>query len=52
MSAPVFTQQNSLEKVSGIVKRVTFHSIETGWTVLKISPFDRPLLEVAVTVQQ
>jgi exodeoxyribonuclease V alpha subunit len=48
----VFTQQNTLEKVSGIVKRITFHSIETGWTVLKISPFDQPLQEVAVTVHQ
>jgi exodeoxyribonuclease V alpha subunit len=52
MSSPVFTQQNTLEKVSGIVKRITFHSVETGWTVLKVSPFDRPLQEVAVTVHQ
>jgi exodeoxyribonuclease V alpha subunit len=52
MPSPVFTQQNTLEKVSGIVKRITFHSVETGWTVLKISPFDRSLLEVAVTVHQ
>ncbi len=52
MPSSVFTQQNTLEKVSGIVKRITFHSGETGWTVLKLSPFDRPHEEVAVTVHQ
>jgi exodeoxyribonuclease V alpha subunit len=52
MSSSVFTQQNTLEKVSGIVKRITFHSVETGWTVLKVSPFDRLHEEVAVTVHQ
>lgn len=41
-----------LEKLSGIVKRITFHSPESGWTVLKISPFDRPGDEVPVTVYQ
>ena len=50
MSSSVFTQQNTLEKVSGIVKRITFHSVETGWTVLKVSLFDRSHEEVAVTV--
>lgn len=52
MQSKVFTQQNTLEKLSGIVKRITFHSVETGWTVLKISPFDQPLLEKTVTVHQ
>ena len=41
-----------LEKVSGIVQRITFHSPETGWTVLKITPFDRPSEEIPVTVHQ
>lgn len=40
------------EKLSGIVKRVTFHSAETGWSVLKITPFGRIQEEVAVTVHQ
>ncbi len=48
----VMTNANALEKLSGIVKRITFHSLETGWTVLKINPFDRPLLEVAVIIHQ
>ena len=40
------------ESISGIVKRVTFHSAETGWSVLKITPFDKPQEEIAVTVHQ
>lgn len=41
-----------LDKLSGIVKRVTFHSAESGWSVLKINPFQRPDEEIAVTVHQ
>lgn len=40
------------EKLSGIVTRVTFHSQDTGWSVLKVSPFDHPNEVVAVTVHQ
>ncbi|WKN31083.1 AAA family ATPase [Porifericola rhodea] len=45
-------QSPALEKLSGIVKRVTFHSAETGWSVLKVSSFARPHEEIAVTVHQ
>lgn len=41
-----------LERLTGIVARITFHSPETGWTVLKVAPFDRPGDEVAVIVHQ
>lgn len=51
MQQQVFNTAN-LEKLSGIVKRVTFHSPETGWTVLKVTPFNRPADEVPVTVHQ
>ena len=40
------------ETLSGIVTRVTFHSPDTGWSVLKVAPFDRPNEVVAVTVHQ
>jgi exodeoxyribonuclease V alpha subunit len=43
---------NSEEKLSGIVKRVTFHSPQTGWSVLKITPFNNSFEEVAVTIYQ
>lgn len=41
-----------LEKLSGIVKRITFHSVETGYTVLKINSFQRPQEETTVLVHQ
>ncbi len=42
----------ALDKLSGIVKRVTFHSPESGWSVLKVNTFDRPQDEIPVTVHQ
>lgn len=48
----VLDTDTHFEKLSGIVKRITFHSPETGWTVLKVTPFDRPGDEVPVTVYQ
>src|SRR4051794_24940327 len=41
-----------LEKLSGIVQRITFHSVETGYTVLKVSSFQKPQEEIAVIVHQ
>jgi exodeoxyribonuclease V alpha subunit len=46
------TQSAETEKLSGIVARVTFHSVETGWSVLKVNPFGRSQEEIAVTVHQ
>ena len=43
---------NELEKLSGIVERVTFHSPESGWSVLKVKPFDTAFDLVAVRVHQ
>lgn len=43
---------HALEKLSGIVKRVTFHSPESGWSVLKVTPFGREQEEIPVTVHQ
>lgn len=48
----VFTTPQNLEKLSGIVKRITFHSPETGWSVLKVNPFDNPMREIPVTIHQ
>lgn len=41
-----------LEKLSGIVKRITFHSVETGYTVLKVNSFQKPQEEQTVLVHQ
>jgi len=40
------------EKVRGIVERVTYHNPDTGWSVLKISPFNGPGSQETVTVHQ
>jgi exodeoxyribonuclease V alpha subunit len=40
------------EKVTGVVERVTFHSVETGWTVLRVSPFSNPASMITVLVHQ
>jgi exodeoxyribonuclease V alpha subunit len=52
IATPQVLNTANLEKLSGIVARITFHSPETGWTILKVAPFDRPGDEVAVIVHQ
>jgi exodeoxyribonuclease V alpha subunit len=51
---PAIDKQPSaeLERLSGIVKRVTFHSVETGYTVLKVNSFQKPNEELTVVVHQ
>ncbi len=41
-----------MEKLIGIIQRVTYHNKENGWTVLKVSPIDRPHELKTVTVHQ
>ncbi|AKD05420.1 exodeoxyribonuclease V subunit alpha [Pontibacter korlensis] len=41
-----------MEKLAGIVKRITFHSVETGYSVLKVNSFQRPHEELTVIVHQ
>lgn len=41
-----------LEKLSAIVNRITFHSLETGYTVLKVNSFQKPQEELTVIVHQ
>ncbi len=46
-------QQGSFEEtLSGIVARVTYHDRDSGWSVLKVAPFDQPNEVVPVTVHQ
>ena len=40
------------EKLAGVVERVTFHSLETGWSVLKVTPFNDPVKLATVLVHQ
>ena len=50
----VLDQQSfeGLEKLSGIVQRITFHSVESGYTVLKVNSFQKPQEELTVIVHQ
>ncbi|MEI6950475.1 AAA family ATPase [Paraflavisolibacter sp. H34] len=52
MFAPEKQASAEADKLSGIVNRVTFHSVETGYTVLKVSSFQKPAEEVTVVVHQ
>ena len=44
--------ENDLISLSGIVERVTFHSAESGWSVLKVAPFDNPHKLATVVIHQ
>jgi exodeoxyribonuclease V alpha subunit len=52
MPAQDSQSQPPLDKLSGIVKRITFHSAETGYTVLKVNSFQKPGEETTVLVHQ
>ncbi len=45
-------QQDSNTILSGIVETITYHNPENGWSVLKVSPQNRPNDRVAVVVFQ
>lgn len=40
------------ETLKGIVQRVTYHNSDTGWSVLRVSPFNSPDSMETVTVHQ
>ena len=41
-----------LEKLSGVVERISFHNEQNGWTVLKVSSFKEPKRLITVVVHQ
>ncbi|WP_220463987.1 YrrC family ATP-dependent DNA helicase [Adhaeribacter radiodurans] len=52
MPAPDLEPSAEMEKLSGIVKRITFHSVDTGYTVLKVNNFQKPQEEITILVHQ
>ncbi len=40
------------ESLQGIVERVTFHNADSGWTILRVAPFDTPQGHETVIVHQ
>ena len=51
-SSPQAPPTDNLDRLSGIVERVTFHNAENGWSVLKVSPFNEPHKLVTVIIHQ
>ena len=51
-SSPQAPLTDNLDRLSGIVERVTFHNAENGWSVLKVSPFNEPHKLVTVIIHQ
>ncbi|PWU21804.1 MAG: recombinase RecD [Bdellovibrio sp.] len=53
MSQSSFSVQDEhLERLVGIVERITYHNPENGWTVLKVAPFKDAGRLVAVVIHQ
>ncbi|TDE10713.1 SF1B family DNA helicase RecD2 [Dyadobacter psychrotolerans] len=52
MAATDYSTTTQLEKLSGIVIRITFHSLETGYSILKVASAQRPNEELTVVVHQ
>jgi len=40
------------EILTGIVNRVTYHNPATGWSVLRVQPFQSPQQQETVTIHQ
>ncbi len=40
------------ESIRGIVDRVTFHNPDSGWSVLRVTPFNNPMQQETVIVHQ
>jgi exodeoxyribonuclease V alpha subunit len=53
MNTPVSPMKGTLlESIRGIVDRVTYHNPDSGWSVLRVSPFDNPRHQETVVVHQ
>lgn len=50
--SPATTMADITETVKGIVQRVTYHNADSGWSVLRVSPFHSPEAMETVTVHQ
>ncbi len=44
--------RKNLERLTGVVERITFHNPENGWTMMKVTPFRDPSRLVAVLIHQ
>lgn len=48
-----FKKVNFIDKLTGVIERITFQNEESGWSVIKLTPFNSSLNEeIAVTLYQ
>ena len=52
MPTPTPPSDQNLERLTGIVERVTFHNEQTGWSVLKVTSFRDPARMTTVLIHQ
>ncbi len=51
-SNPTISNEKHLERLAGIVERVTFHNEQNGWSVLKVTSFRDPARMTTVLIHQ
>jgi exodeoxyribonuclease V alpha subunit len=49
---PTLSSKENLERLVGIVERVTFHNEQNGWSVLKVTSFKDPMRLITVLIHQ
>src|SRR3989344_2382001 len=52
MQLPSAPSKENLERLAGIVERVTFHNGQNGWSVLKVTSFRDPARMTTVLIHQ
>lgn len=52
MDRPIPLNTENLERLAGIVERVTFHNEQNGWSVLKVTSFRDPARLTTVLIHQ
>lgn len=49
---PTISNEKHLERLAGIVERITFHNEQNGWSVLKVTSFRDPAKMTTVLIHQ
>lgn len=49
---PTISNEKHLERLAGIVERITFHNEQNGWSVLKVTSFRGPAKMTTVLIHQ
>jgi len=49
---PTISNEKHLERLAGIVERITFHNEQNGWSVLKVTSFRDPARMTTVLIHQ